>query len=200
MNQRSDSIRVFIALDLPDQAKAALSRTIHPLQQEISTGVRWVDPDGIHLTLKFLGNIDPSLTEQVLQAMNQAAKSQESTAFQLGLSQLGMFPNPSRPRVIWTGIKRDLPELKGLQALVEEAAVQIGFAPEQRPFQPHLTLGRVRDGVPPPARLRIGRAISGAKLEPSSPWLVDSIHLIESDRRPDGAVYTSLGSVLLGGS
>ena len=202
MNQRRDSIRVFIALDLPPQAKEALNRTICALRQEISNGVRWVDPSGIHLTLKFLGNIQPTLTEQVFEAMTQAAKcnnpgSNDSGAFRLSLSQLGVFPDTRRPRVLWAGIQGDLAALAGLQVRVEEASDRIGFALEQRPYRPHLTLGRVREGVPPPALLQIGKAVSEAKLEPSSPWLCDSLHLIRSDRRPEGATYTSLGSVPL---
>ena len=169
-----------------------------------------MDPSGIHLTLKFLGNIQPTLTGQVFEAMTQASQrndsgsndsgSNNSAAFELSLSQLGVFPNPRRPRVLWAGIQGDLAILARLQVRVEEAAGRIGFAPEQRPFRPHLTLGRVREGVPPPARLQIGRAVSEAKLEPSPAWLVDSVHLIQSDRRPEGATYTSLSSVLLGGS
>ena len=214
MNQRRDSItgsiRVFIALVLPPQAKEILARTICALTQEISTVVRWVDPSGIHLTLKFLGDIQPALVEQVFEAMTQASQSKDSGsndsgsddsgAFQLSLSQLGVFPNTRQPRVLWAGIQGDLTLLAGLQVRVEEAAGQIGFAPEQRPYRPHLTLGRVREGVPTPALLQIGKAVSEANLEPSPPWPVDSLHLIQSDRRPEGATYTSLGSVPLGGS
>ena len=204
MNQRGDSvtgsIRVFIALDLPPQAKEALTRTIGALGQEISTVVRCVDSSGIHLTLKFLGNIHPTFTPQVFEAMTQAAQSDHSNTFQLSLSQLGVFPNPRRPRVLWAGIQGDLTALAGLQIRVEEAAGRIGFAPEQRPYRPHLTLGRVREGVSPPVCLQIGQVVSEAKLEPSSPWLVDSLHLIRSDRRPEGATYTSLGSIPLGAS
>ena len=204
MNQRRDSItesiRVFIALQLPPQAKEALTRTICALRQEISTGVRWVDSSGIHLTLKFLGNIQPTFTERVFEAMTQAAQIEHSSTFQLSLSQLGVFPNTRRPRVLWAGIQGDLSVLARLQIRVEEACCQIGFAPEQRPYRPHLTLGRVREGVPPPARLHIGQAVSEAELEPSPPWLVHSLHLIRSDRRPEGATYNSLGSVPLVGS
>ena len=205
MNQRSDSIRVFIALVLSSQAIKALTRTICALTRDIPTEVRWVDPSGIHLTLKFLGNIRPILVGQVFEAMTQASHindsgSNRNSAFKLSLSQLGVFPNVRRPRVLWAGIQGDLTILAELQARVEEAAGRIGFAPEQRPYRPHLTLGRVHEGVPPPARLQIGQAVSEAKLEPSPPWLVDSLHLIRSNRRPEGATYTSLGSVRIGGS
>ena len=129
--------------------------------------------------------------------MTQAAQIDNSSTLQLSLSQLGVFPNTRRPRVLWAGIQGDLSVLAGLQIRVEEAAGRIGFVPEQRPYRPHLTLGRVREGVPPPARLQIGQAVSEAELEPSPTWLVDSLHLIRSDRRPEGATYTSLGSVPL---
>ena len=200
MNPPRDSIRVFIALVLPTQTIEALTRTICALKQEIPAGVRWVDPSGIHLTLKFLGNIQPALTGQVFEAMTHATQINDSGGFDLGLTQLGVFPNPRQPRVLWAGIQGKLNALAGLQVRVEEATSRIGFAPEQRPYRPHLTLGRVRQGVPPPARLQIGQAVSVAKLEPSPPWMVDSLHLIQSDRRPEGAIYTSLGSVPLVGS
>ena len=95
-----------------------------------------MDPSGIHLTLKFLGNIQPTLTGQVLDAMTQASQrkdsgSNDSGAFQLVLSQLGVFPNARRPRVLWAGIQGDLTALAGLQVRVEEASGRIGFVPEQ---------------------------------------------------------------------
>ena len=161
-----------------------------------------MDPSGIHLTLKFLGNIQPSLSERVFEAMTQAAQindsgSQDSGVFQLSLSQLGVFPNSGRPRVLWAGIQGDLTMLAELQARVEEAAGRIGFDPEQRLYRPHLTLGRVLEGVSPPVRLQIGRTISEGEMGSSQPWQVDSLHLIRSDRWPEGATYTSLGSVPL---
>ncbi len=204
-DSNTGSIRVFIALVLSPQAIEVLTRTICALKQEIPSGVRWVEPSGIHLTLKFLGNIQPTLTGQVFDAMTRATQindsgSNDSGPFQLSLSQLGVFPNPRQPRVLWAGIQGDLAALAGLQVRVEEAAGRIRFAPEQRPYRPHLTLGRVRQGVSPPVRLQIGQAVSEAKLEASPPWKVDSLHLIQSDRRPDGAIYTSLWSVPLVGS
>ena len=112
----TESIRVFIALVLPAQGKEALTRTICALRQEISTGVRWVDPSGIHLTLKFLGNIRPNFTEQVFEAMTQASQINDSGALQLGLSQLGVFTNPRRPRVLWAGIQVTLPPWLGCKS------------------------------------------------------------------------------------
>ena len=130
-----------------------MTPTIFAFKQEVFTGVRWVDPVGIHLTLKFLSNLQSSLTEGVFGRLLNGA-------FQLSLSQLGVFPMPSRTRVLWAGIKEGLTILAELQARAERAFGQIGFAPKQRPYSPHLTLGRVREGVQTPVRLQIGRTNS----------------------------------------
>ena len=198
VNAPSDTLRVFIALDIPPGAKAALSETIQQLQLVIPSGVRWVDPGGIHLTLKFLGNIDSSLVDGILGAMRQASQGFGGRRFRLTLSGMGVFPNARQPRVLWAGAQGDLDSLERLQLLVDQAVCQLGFAPEKRPFRPHLTIGRVQDGVSPPARRTVGEAVAGTRLPPVAEWAewkVDALHLIRSTLTPHGAIYTSLGRV-----
>jgi RNA 2',3'-cyclic 3'-phosphodiesterase len=197
MNAPAGTLRVFIALDIPPEAKQALTHTITQLQSAIPSGVRWVDPAGIHLTLKFLGNIEAALADHVLAAMGQAAASFGSNPFHLALSHLGVFPNARQPRVLWAGAQGDLESLERLQIVVDEAVSPLGFAREQRPFRPHLTLGRVRDGAPPPALRAIGEAVTDIRLPPVAGWKVDTMYLIRSTLTPNGAIYTSLGNVAL---
>lgn len=197
MNDQSEALRVFVALDIPPHAKTALAEAIQQLQSAVPSGVRWVDPAGIHLTLKFLGNVEASMVEAILAAMQQASAGFGGSKPHLTLSGLGVFPNASQPRVLWAGAEGDLDSLGSLQGLVDEAISKLGFEPEKRPFHPHLAIGRVRDGVPSQARRSIGEAIARTQLPPVEPWEIEAVHLIQSNRTSGGAVYTSLGSVPL---
>ena len=193
----SDTVRVFIALDIPLKAKNVLAETISHLKLEIPSGVRWVDPGGVHLTLKFLGNIDSTVVDDVLSAMKQASQEFNSQKFRLKLSGLGLFPNDKRPRVLWAGTDGDLEALETLQGHVDGAVSTLGFSREKQPFRPHLTIGRVRDSVPPPGRRRIGATIAATLLPAIDAWEVDAMHLIRSTLTPNGAIYTSIGTVPL---
>ncbi|MFQ6030372.1 MAG: RNA 2',3'-cyclic phosphodiesterase [Dehalococcoidia bacterium] len=198
MIQGPDTLRVFIALDLPEAAKEALARTIDQLQKCIAGGVRWVDPGGIHLTLKFLGNIDASLENPLFDAMARAAEGFPS--FGIYLEGLGAFPNQRQPRVLWAGAAGDLEMLSQLQGRVEHEISPLGFPREQRGFNPHLTLGRVRDRVSAPQRRQIGDVFARESLAPSDPWVAKELHLIRTNFRPQGNFYTSMGSVPLTGT
>ena len=188
-------LRAFIAIHLSQEARLQLFDTIRSLESEIPSGVRWVDPEGIHLTLKFLGDIDPALVADVLGAMEQAASG--SLPFHLHLNGLGVFPNEGRPRVLWAGLGGDLDALGALQEKLEAAMSGLNFPRERRTFNPHLTLGRVRDGVSAVARQRVGSVVSWSSLDGADSWPVNAVHLMRSNLTPDGAVYSSLGSVPL---
>ena len=196
MTNTGSQVRVFVALDIPPKDKLWLTDTIAGLQKSLATGVRWVEPQGIHLTLKFLGNIDAALVDGVQQAMARAAV--DAPRFNLCLSGLGAFPNERQPRVLWAGVSGDLDSLEKIQALLEEELSQMGFARDRRPFSPHLTLGRVRDGASPKQRRDIGQAIGNTRLPLGEVWEVAEIHLIRSTLTPQGARYTSMGSRPLG--
>lgn len=189
------AIRVFIALDIPNSARSSLSGAIDRLRVAIPRGVRWVDPQGIHLTLKFLGNIDPGRTDGILESMCRVA--QDASTFSLRLAGLGVFPNQRQPRVLWAGVEGDLDSLAGIQSGVEEDMSEQGFTRERRGFNPHLTIGRVRDRVSVSDRHQIGTSVALSSLEPTEPWLAESMYLVQSTLTPDGAVYNILGSAPL---
>ena len=130
--------------------------------------------------------------------MGQSGRA--SSPFSLELSDVGMFPNERQPRVLWAGVGGDLDALLTLQEQVEQALSPLGFPREKRPFNPHLTIGRVRDGVSKGERDRIGQVLSAASLQPTQPWSVECISLIQSNLTPQGAVYTSLGASALAAS
>lgn len=191
----NEGIRTFIAIDLPSEVKEGLSTFTESLKGRGLSDVRWVKPGGIHLTLKFLGDIPPSTVPLLLDAIESAAESHHS--FILGLGNLGVFPNPNNPRVLWVGLNGGLSALGQLQASVEEQCQFLGFEPERRRFTPHLTLGRVRRTLPEPQ----GDLVRDALEEEAGPgelqWPVEEIHLIHSTLTPQGAVYRSLGGASL---
>ena len=188
-------IRAFIALHISEQARQTLDRTVSELSDATGRQVRWVEPKGIHLTLKFLGNIPSSRATELVEAMEEHCRGHSQ--FSLGLSGLGMFPNRERPRVLWAGVGGDLDALASLQEAVETAMTGVGFQRERRPFRAHLTIGRVRDGATPRQRRTIGEAVSSATLMPVGSWQVGAVHLVQSTLTPQGAVYTDLGMVEL---
>ena len=192
MTVREREVRAFIALHISEPARQALTGAIASLRADIPQGVRWVDPKGIHLTLKFLGNIDSGLVEQVLDSMQHPARN--SASFSLALSGLGVFPDRRSPRVLWAGIGGDLDALGSLQRELESILATQGFQRERRGFNPHLTIGRVRNGVSRDQGQRIVDAVASIQLEPTDPWRVDGLHLMRSTLTPQGALYDSLGA------
>ena len=196
MTASGDIIRAFIATDISAGARQVLEEMIDQLRREIPEGITWVRPEGIHLTLKFLGNIRRDESEGLMEAVGEVVAGHGP--FTIGLTGLGMFPNRRRPRVLWAGPNGDLEALSSLQQTVEEAAARSGRPREPRPFNPHLTLGRVRKDVTETALARITSAISAIAPPTALPWAVDSVQLIRSVLRPSGAEYTVLTSVPLG--
>lgn len=192
MTAREREVRVFVALHISEAARQALTGAIASLDADIPQGVRWVDPKGIHLTVKFLGNIDAGLVEQVLDAMQKSARS--SNPFSLELSGLGVFPNRRPPRVLWAGVGGDLDALDSLQRELESSLATQGFRREERGFNPHLTIGRFRNGVSRDQGQRIVDAVASIHLEPTPSWSVGALHLMRSTLTPQGALYDSLGA------
>ena len=187
-------VRAFIAVDISQDAQKALAEIVMQLQEAGASDVRWVRPEGIHLTLKFLGEIDPALVDRVLQAMSPA--SQGTVPFTLALSEVGAFPNSPNPRVLWIGLGGELDTLAELQHRVDREVHQAtGIPTEARPFSPHLALGRLRDNARTEQRRKVGAAIARLSLTSQVPWVVSDVHLYRSTLTPSGAEYDRLGSV-----
>ena len=196
MTNSRETLRTFIALQIPQTARSVLAGTIQSLEDRLSTGLRWVDPNGIHLTLKFLGEVEPSRVDNILDAIGSSAGSM--SPFRIKLSGLGTFPNEKRPRVVWAGIQGDLDSLVELQEKIEEASWGLGFNRERRPFSPHLTLGRVKDQISDSERRQVGDVVSSLSIKTDESWTVDAVHLVRSQLTPSGATYSTLGSAPLG--
>jgi 2'-5' RNA ligase len=144
--------------------------------------------------LKFLGDVSPANVELLTQMLRAEADS--CSCFDIFVGGFGSFPSPRQPRVLFIGVQAPA-ELEALQRGIESAAARLGYAPEARPFSPHLTIGRVRDAVTPAERQRLRRALEETKIGPLGAARVDSVHLYKSELKPAGAVYTKLFSAPL---
>jgi len=196
-------IRAFVAVELNPEVRAAVAR----LQEEIKSRVerallraapqariQWVRPEAVHLTLKFLGDVDEARIPEVEQALERAVAP--LTRFAVEAGGLGAFPDSRAPRVLWVALGGQTNHLARLASQVERALEPLGFPPEMKPFNPHLTLARIKE------RSRdVGRVMAESGVVESGGVLgrldVDAVALIKSELKPSGAVYTRLFQVPL---
>ncbi len=190
-----ETIRAFIAIELAEEIQAGLDRVLNRLRPA-SKAVRWVPAGNIHLTLKFLGDTPLEKIEQLKQSL--ASEAAQHPPFEIQVGGLGAFPNSRRPRVIWIGVQAPA-DLASLASGVEKAAETLGFASEERPFSPHLTLGRVSQHATYDEIGALADLLTKTHVESLGVSSVDQIHLFRSDLRPGGAVYTSLFGADLSG-
>jgi len=187
-----ETIRAFIAIELPAELRQQLARLQERLKADNQPRIKWINPDSIHLTLKFLGNIPISDIDRITQAMTDTAK--RITPFYLGTEALGTFPNLKRVQVVWVGLSGEVDKLKQLQQIIETNLAQLGFAAERRLFKPHLTLARLGKDVSPGERQNLGELIAGTSFETGERVKVDSINLIRSQLTREGAIYSRISS------
>jgi len=190
--------RSFIAIELPASVRQRLNEVELQLQTRCGEMarrvVRWTPVGNLHLTLKFLGDV-PSQQMPALIALLQEESANHAT-FDLLVSGLGVFPNPRRPRVVWVGCDGG-PALGDLVKALDCQTARLGFAREERPFLPHLTLGRVADGAREEDLMVLVRALSETQVAELARVPVEVIHLFRSDLRPAGPIYTTLGQFAL---
>lgn len=189
--------RLFVAIDLPAEVKVLL-RALQAQLGRHTQAVRWADPDGTHLTLKFLGSVPVPAIDAVIAGMRQAAHS--SGPLTLRTSAPGGFPSGQRPRVLWLGVAGDMDALRTLRDAVEREIAPLGFPTEQRPFSPHLTLGRSYKDPRPAELAEIGRALAQVAAPQPVVFAVREIVLMRSELRPGGARYTPVAHAGLDGS
>jgi 2'-5' RNA ligase len=184
--------RIFVAVQVAPQMKGALAGIPDRLGAA-SRMLRWVPPDNLHLTLRFLGEITAAQAAKVAEASRQAART--ATPFSITLAGLGACPSPRRPRVVWVGIAEGADRLTALAAALEEEIVRRKFPREARSFQPHLTVARVRAGGRPPD-LTVGLAASGVSVIGTQE--VAALVVMESFLHPSGSEYREVAQVRLG--
>ena len=188
-------LRAFVAVELDDSVKACIAAAIDFLRVERIEGLRLARVEGVHLTLKFLGDIDAAHAPKIAEAMSQVSARQAAFSLKVGLP--GVFPNIKRARVLWLGVEGDLRSLRLLQADVEETLTRIGFAPDARRFNPHLTIGRMRHRASREDRRRAADALASLPLPAGQEIAVNDLSLMKSDLLPGGAVYERIACVSL---
>jgi 2'-5' RNA ligase len=190
-----DLIRAFIAVTLPEP----LTDLVFEVQQtlkDLGLRIAWVPPGNVHLTLKFLGDIEPADIDPIAEVMSESAQRTESLTFTA--KGLGVFPDLRRPRVVWLGITGDMQQLIALQLDLDARLVALGkgrFKPEDRPFKGHLTLGRIKGGLDSGI---LTKALRETGRIQSQAFAVDAIHLIQSRLTSSGSIYSPLRSVVFG--
>lgn len=193
-----EEIRTFVAIELSAEIQGELRRVQEILKEKIATPqIRWVDPENIHLTLKFLGNVPADRTQEIAAALKEACAG--LSPFVIGVSGLGCFPSTTNPQVVWVGVQEETGRLKRLQEEVEERLAGLGFKPERRPFRPHLTLGRVKKQAHVGARRIIGGIVSATSVGDLGQMEVGEISLMKSTLLPSGARYSRLEKIPLEG-
>ena len=189
------SRRLFVALEPPDPVRRRLAALADELRRgagRAGDDVRWVPPENIHLTLQFLGAVPEERVAGVEAALRDAAAG--ARPFSLSLHGAGGFPNARRPRIIWAGLEGDVAPLAELVRDLGARLAKLGFPPEDRPFAPHLTLGRARDGHGAPGLA--GALARAAQIEPT-PWRATELVLVESHLSPRGPRYEAIARVPL---
>jgi len=186
-------VRLFVAAELPAQLRAAFAS----VQEEMAgapLSVRWVRPEGIHLTLKFLGEVGEARLAEIQTTLRESGAA--IAPFVLEAAGASVFPARGAPRLVWVEVRGNLPAARRLAAAIDSAATRVGFPPETREFRPHLTLGRVKG----PGRGDWRAILERAGLQATGEFEVSEHVLFESRLGPGGAVYRPIERFRLGGA
>jgi 2'-5' RNA ligase len=185
-------VRLFVAAELPASHRAALAGVC---ERGRRGGVRWVPAENVHLTLKFLGEVDEGLVPRLEEALAAVAAGAEP--FALSLSGCGCFPNARAPRVLWLGLGEGAAAAGALAAAVDRALEPLGFAREKRPFKAHLTIGRAKD--PGEAGATAARKLAQLDAFAAPAERLEAVALVKSTLTPEGSIYEEVGRWRLGG-
>jgi RNA 2',3'-cyclic 3'-phosphodiesterase len=195
MAPQEHSLRLFIALPIPELVKAELTRAQVELRRVApGDGVRWVKAEQMHLTLSFLGQVESGRVEAVIAAARDACTG--LAAFPLRAQEAGFFPEARRPRVVWTGLHDETGALAALQRTVVQAVGKFAEKAEDRPFRPHLTLGRVKSLRPAEARA-LAEAVAALSHRSFGEWTADKLAVMRSELHPSGSRYACLAEIPL---
>lgn len=184
-------IRVFLAIELSSDVRKKLSELQQQLRKTLPP-INWVRPESIHLTLKFLGYVEPSIISQLLSVLKPIGKKQH--VFSIDVHGLGVFPQVKHPRIFWIGLTGNTQALQELVLEIEAALEPLGFPPEEKAYHPHLTLARIKR-----ENATVGSALLENQVLEKDQHLgtltIDRFTLIQSDLDSSGARYTSLWTV-----
>ncbi len=197
-------VRAFVAIELPAEVKASLGKIQAEMNrrmiaslgaQAADKAIKWVNPEGVHLTLKFLGSVPASRIARIENALRRAAANNSELTIELG--GLGAFPSPQRPRVVWIGTHGEIEKLAKIQSEVDSELAALGFPREERAFSPHITLARLRETASSEERRKIGEAVkAGPQVAPMRVH-VEAISLMRSELSRAGARYSRIAHIPL---
>ena len=182
-------LRLFIAISLPSDLQAVLAAVANPFKPVMGSTVRWVKPSHLHVTLKFLGEVDQGKISLLKPELEQIAS--QYTPMDLSFQSCGVFPGWKDPRVIWIGIQASQ-QLTSLAGTLESELRVLGFRSEERPFSPHLTLGRVNGGLTQTQKELLLAQVDSSKSTLYGTLRADHITLFRSDLQPEGPRYTDM--------
>ena len=186
-------LRTFIAIDLPPEVVDQSQSLVRELD-DFSGGIRWVEPENVHLTLKFLGEVRENETYQVCQAMKAAVAGIEP--FEIECRGAGAFPKIERPRSLWIGVGEGAERLTQLFTAIDEAMADLGFAHDPKRFLPHITIGRVKQ--PGPWLSELSSQIEARRDFDAGAASVEEVVLYSSELTSDGPIYSPIGRSSLG--
>lgn len=184
-------IRTFIALPVSGSPVEAVNAMIGDME-EAGMSAKWVEPQNMHLTLKFLGDLPRTRIQPLADAVRRAVQGEPR--FEVVLLGAGAFPSPARPRVLWAGVREGADRLARLSRSIDESTVASGFAPADKAFRPHLTIGRARGES---VGVRAADIISRYSDALWGTVAADCVHVVASVLKPSGPVYTSLARIPL---
>jgi 2'-5' RNA ligase len=188
-------LRAFIAIELPKETQTAIQEQTVRLRGSLGEDlIRWVPMSNIHLNLKFLGDVVDTHVDFLKQMLAHEVES--FSGFEIQIGGLGSFPTSKRPRVLWIGLHAPA-ALASIQRNVESGSMRLGYQKEERPFRPHLTIGRVRQDLSSNDLRKITLGLESQQLGNIATGRVDSVHLFKSELKPTGPIYTKLFSAKL---
>jgi len=183
-------LRAFIAVEIPLPIRQAIFQQTESLRAALGPAlVRWIPIENMHLTLKFLGDVSPANLELLSQML--VAETLGCAPLSIQVGGFGAFPNSRRARIIWIGIQAPA-ALESLQRGIESASARLGYETEDRPFSPHLTIGRVKQQISATDRQKVRAALERTQVGALGTAEITAVNLFKSDLQPSGAVYTRL--------
>ncbi len=188
------SIRSFLAIDLPKSNKEEILEIIERYQKLTKSGIKWVSRENLHITIKFLGEFDPDHTPNLKDCIQ--ANLQKIPKFDLRIDRLGAFPNSSKPKEIWLGFTCP-PNLIQIHQYIEDCITQLGYEKDDRSFSPHLTIGRIRRDVSYSGIKEIGQVLSNIHFEFQTEFTAEKVTFFKSELSREGPKYTTLFEVSL---
>lgn len=182
MSSETNTFRAFIAMELPDEIRESVYRSLNPTMNKLAQYVKWVEQNNLHLTLRFLGQIDSNAKDKIENYLSQVTNEYSPMSF--SLDELGVFPNWREPRILWIGIHVLSGELISLQKEIESIAQRAGLKPENQRFHPHITIGRVKS-----TNEFVARCWRATKLPQIPPFRISDVILFKSTLHPSGPIY-----------